>query len=502
MPISPKRHEAHKLDVSIACEQAVCRFVQQHTGIAIQGHQLKKLHQTLNGACQHFSYSSPDAYLRALQASKAQSPEFEYLIAGITVGESYFFRDESQMSFLREVYFPQLIQQRRDAGNLALRIWSAGCSSGQELYSLAIMLHEMLPDIGRWKLHLLGTDINTEVLTRAMRARYSSWSLRATNKRQEQRYFRQVEHDYDLVDHIRDRAIFSYLNLMDDSYPSVLNGTHALDLILCRNVFIYLQRPEIDKVVAKMRDCLQHSGVLVLGATDSFSLSIPELTLHHQGYAYYYRRAEAATDLKPLPDLAHSRYIDIAQHEEPIPASVITAKQQMAASPPDIEAVIELIRQSQWQAIIDATTMAAVSENGLLLQFRAKALANLSRLEEAGECCRRAMAIDATDKHGYYIYGLVLQELEQIADAERAFRQALYLDRFFVEAHYQLGMLMIRTGRMKAGIRALENALYEAEQGDPERCIHDAVGINYAGFAEILKNEIKMFNELLSANAS
>ncbi len=498
-------HEVSYFDISTACEESICRLVQQRTGISIQDHQLKKLHQILNNACQHFSYPNPNAYLRALQADNTQSAEFEYLIAGITVGESYFFRDELQMSFIRDTYLPQLIQERRETGDLTLRIWSAGCAAGQELYSMAIMLHELLPDIADWNLRLLGTDINTDALALAMKARYSKWSLRAINEWQKKRYFSKAQNDFDLDSQIRDMCRFIYLNLSDDSYPSILNDTHTIDLILCRNVLIYFQREEIDSVLEKMRDCLRDdclrdNGILMLGAADTFDFSIPELTLHNRGHVHYYRKA--ITDTYNLSQFVLSETGDVEalwrddQEHEPVKVAAVTAEKQVL----DAEAAIELIRQGEWQTLIDTTMIVDVSDNALLSQYRAKALANLGRLDEAAECCQQAISLDSTDKHSYFIYGLVLQELEQIPEAEQAFKRALYLDQFFVEAQYTLGTLLIRSGQLKAGMKALENALHEVEQGDPDRIIHDTSGVTYAKFAQILQNEISMYRELLPAN--
>jgi len=481
--------------------------LQQRTGIVVQDHQLQKLHQTVHNACQRFHLPDPDAYLLALQANSEFSSEFEYLISGITVGESYFFRDESQMTFLRQVYFPQVIAQRRAQGNLSLRIWSAGCSAGQEIYSIAIMLQELLPDIADWRLDLLGTDINSEVLTKAMKGRYSAWSLRAISDEHQQRYFQKIQDYYLLDGDIRKMARFAYLNLSDDCYPSILNGIHSLDLILCRNVFIYLQHPMIDRVVEKMRDSLCYEAILMLGATDTFSFTTPDLTIYNQGFVHYYRKAVAECPELPLyHDVEPEQFIDRSALPD---ISADTKEAKPSVSNPDYsdttdrtfdhEAAIELIHQEKWLDLLDSTAVVAEADNGRLLQYRAKALANLGRLDEASECCNRALSLNATDKHTYFIHGLVLQELGQMAEAETAFNKTLYLDRYCVEAYYQLGLLMIRSGRTKAGIRNLENAQREAERRDPERQIHDTNSITYARFAQIVNNEIVMYKELFAA---
>ncbi|NNG13724.1 MAG: hypothetical protein HKM22_01030 [Gammaproteobacteria bacterium] len=478
-----------QIATSVSCEEGICRLLQERTGIALQDHQLKNLHNTVAAACQRFNYPDSNSYLQALLTADDISPEFEFLIGGVTIGESYFFRDASQMEFLRDVFLPELVSRRRAEGNRSLRIWSAGCSQGQELYSIAIMLHEMLPDIKNWNLQLLGTDINTSVLSTAIKGHYHEWSFRATTDRQRRRYFRKIENNkFELNTDIRQGVKFSYLNLRDNSYPSIINEIHSLDLILCRNVFIYLQLPVITEIVGKMRDSLRDAGLLMLGATDTMDIRVPELVMHNRGYVHYYQKTLAA----PLPDETFKpiRRGENAEHtrqgaKPPLPTD----------KPADVQAVIELIRQEKWQQVVEATK-ADTEQAAMMLQFRAKALANLGRLQEAAETCERALEQDVTDKHTYFIYGLVLLELERDAEAEVAFNKTLYLDRRFVEAYYQLGVLMIRSGRNKGGLKNLMNAIEIAEQADPERRIHDNVGMSYARFAQVLHSEISMYQEL------
>jgi len=429
--------------------------------------------------------------------------------SGITIGESYFFRDDAQMAFLRDVFFPQLIQRRREQGDLKLRIWSAGCSSGQELYSLCIMLHELLPDIDRWHLHLLGTDINPDALSDAIRGRYSEWSLRAISDECRQRYFTPAGNEHKLDAGVRQQTRFAYLNLKDDSYPSILNETNALDLIMCRNVFIYLQKQLLNKVVTRMRDCLQHEGMLMLGATDTVNINVRDFTLHNHGYVHYYRKtlapSTAPSPMQPAvtPSAVSKPHGDRTLQRRPVPARQTPHRPQQQPPAetrlsPHAQAIIELIRASDWQAIVEQTESSETESSGLLQQFRAKALANLGRLDEAAQACELSLEQEK-EKHTYFIYGMVLAEQERHEEAAQALQKALYLDRFFVEAWYQLGLLQMRTGQHKAGLKNLMNARDIAARGDPERRIHDTSDMRYGRFMQILDNEIEIYRGLFSA---
>src|SRR5205085_1716639 len=120
-----------------------------------------------------------------------------------------------------------------------LRVWSAGCATGEEAYSLAILLEELLPDLAFWDVQILATDINRRSLARAQVGVYSPWSFREVPEGIQARYFTVQGRNFEVLPRIRERVSFAYLNLVEDNYPSLLNHTHDLDLILFRNVLIY-----------------------------------------------------------------------------------------------------------------------------------------------------------------------------------------------------------------------------------------------------------------------
>jgi len=177
------------IPVHVECEEELIKLVRELTGIRIHDHQLTKFRQTIIQACELFNCSNCHEYFETLKSSSLNSAIQEHLIAGITIGESYFFRDRNQMDFLKNTILPDLILKRREQGSLYLRIWSAGCSDGQELYSIIILLHQLLPDMENWNLHLLGTDINVASLSRAIKGRYSDWSIRSTSNTLRDNYF-------------------------------------------------------------------------------------------------------------------------------------------------------------------------------------------------------------------------------------------------------------------------------------------------------------------------
>lgn len=482
-----------------AIEEQICLLVRERTGIRMLDHQMDTLRRTVADGLTRFGHGDAADYLTALRAARATSPEHEHLIAGITVGESYFFRDQAQMAWLREQWLPQLIARRRAENNLSLRIWSAGSSDGQELYSLAMLLAEQLPDLEHWNLHLLGTDINSEALARALRGRYSEWSLRATPETARQRHFRQEkDRTWSISAALRGHVHFAYLNLHEDSFPSMLSETTALDLILCRNVFIYFDPTIVAKVMHKFHACLVPDGCLLLGASDLIdSGTLDGFSLHALSNAFYLQRL----DFAPTPVLE----VEVARPaERPRPqapsqvASHIVSQPAppVAASPAaNYEDITGLLGREAWHEALAATSARQMQgdDSALLRQFRAKALANLGRTREALEACDASLADDPGDKHSHFLHALILLELHRLPAAEESLRRTLYLDRNFVEAHYQLALLQMRRGSRASGLKSMKNALAIAERARPDRRLHDAAGRDHERMATILRHELRIY---------
>ena len=215
---------------------------------------------------------------RYLNPAETDSPLWDALIEELTVGETYFFRDENQMQALRRHLLPQIIAAHKH--DRRIRIWSAGCASGEEAYTLSILLAELISDIDQWNICILGTDINKKVLKKGKAACYRPWSFRQTDPVFKSRYFKQKGEEYEVISRIRKNVQFEYINLSEPVYPSLFTNTSAMDLILCRNVAIYYSEEVVREVVERFYQCLLPGGWLMMGAAE---ISIPVF----DQYAYH-----------------------------------------------------------------------------------------------------------------------------------------------------------------------------------------------------------------------
>jgi chemotaxis protein methyltransferase CheR len=442
-------------------KNAYIELIKNRLGINIHQYQTSELQKTVQEACLKFSCTDEE-YLHLLKVCSDQSPLLEHLVAGITIGETYFFRDKNQMELLRTSLLPEIIQAKRQQGNLSLRIWSAGSASGEEIYTLAIMLYELLPDIDAWTLSLLGTDLNPIVLKKALAGCYSQWSMRSIDPQIMQRYFTKIDNHYLLSTNIRNLVKFDYLNLNDDDYPSIFNGTNAQDLILCRNVLIYFDLEHIAKLMHKLSMSLVPGGYLLLGASDPVEIKTTNLIFHHQKGILLSRPPIEQIEVPPIL---------------PLPPLLKKA--------PSVEKLPLIPIPVSKTAIATSDKLA-----------NAMALANLGKLKEAAAVCQACLTTDPTSKIAHFTYALTLIELNQLNNAENALRKALFLDREFVAAHYQLGLLLLRMQQAANGIKCLKNALTIAKTNDPHAEVQGYPGLQYSRLAEILEYELNLHAEI------
>ncbi|MES0371935.1 MAG: CheR family methyltransferase [Mariprofundaceae bacterium] len=493
---------AKKIQITPECEERFVSFLYRKLGLVIQDHQLRSMRDTIEQGSHLFGYRECEAYLKALEFCSTSSPEMEQLIAGVTIGESYFFRDHKQINYLRDNWLPELINRRRKEGNRSIRIWSAGCSNGQELYTVAMLLAEQIPDLEAWNIHLLGTDINADVLSNAVHGHYTEWSFRAMTDAMRERHFSSQNRGHVIHSALRRMAHFTYLNLADDDYPSILTQTNALDLILCRNVFIYFDRPVIERVMQKFTRSLMPGGMVMLGASDLMVSSSADLALKQKGEIFYYHKSReqesGSTHVTPkrprqistIPKAVKARPKKIGkstppEHKPTNLSGTAQIDQQLQA----------MLHESRWnEALLEIRRL--VKQQGataLLLQHEAKVMANLGELEEASRLCNESLKLDSLDKHAHFLRGMILTEMGQKGDAEQSFRKTIYLDSQFAEAHFQLGTLLFRQEKGDVGLKFLKNALQLSQQADPEAELHHAAGMTFQRFAEILENEMEIY---------
>ena len=207
------------------------------------------------------------------------------IVDAITTNETYFFRDTTPFDLLRHKIVPELIDRRARTGAARIRIWSAACSTGQELYSIAILLKELLGDPDRYGVRLLGTDISDDAVARASRGLYSPVEIsRGLSEAQKTKYFVPSAGGWQIRDEIRAMASFKKLNLMAD-----FSALGRFDVIFCRNVAIYFTERDRISLFGRMERALEAEGCLVIGAMESLNGLCPQFESKRHLRSVYYQ---------------------------------------------------------------------------------------------------------------------------------------------------------------------------------------------------------------------
>jgi len=416
-------------------------------------------------AMKDFDYRDLSGFIEWLVSSPRSRQEIEILASHLTISETYFWREPRVFEALVKQILPELIRVR-EKGERRLRIWSAGCASGEEPYSIAIALRRLLPVPEDWRITILATDINPGILSRAMAGVYGEWSFRGLPRRLKEEYFHRKEDGrFEILPEIRKMVTFAYLNLVEDLYPSPLNNTNAMDLIFCRNVLMYFTPERAVQVGQRLYNSLVDGGWLMVGASELSQFTFPQFASVHFPGAIVYRR-----------ETRESRPSEVFRLEEissPPPLRESTRIQVVESASPKQATYAEVLDRSAPGRDIAAPVKQQGEEATFDITLKIRALADLGNLAEALSACDEAIAADKLDPEMHYLRAIILQEQNGHGEAIAALKRALYLDPNFVPAHFAIGNLMLRRGNARAAKKSFENVLallsaYRAEDILPE----------------------------------
>lgn len=414
-------------------------------------------------------FGLPDAAAcaRRLLSAPLSDADVERLAEHLTVGETYFFRDQNLFDLLERRILPDLLQARC-ASAPQLRIWSAGCCTGEEPYSVAMLLDRLLPQAGPLDVSLLGTDINPAFLRLAVRGEYGAWSFRDAPAWVRERYFQSLaDGRFRLHERIRRRVAWAVLNLADDSYPSLASNTFATDLIFCRNVLMYFSAAQAEAVVARLHRALRPGGWLVVTPAEMSSALFSSFTPVAFDDVTLYRKDAPATALPqgaptpvpvPAPLAMAHRAAPQPRPDRPPPAERTPAR--APAGPP------EALARAPLQAARDC--------------------ANQGRFDEALAWCQQAIAADKLNPVAYYLLATIEQEQAQADAATQSLARALYLDPDFILAHFALGGLRRAQGRAGEAARHFGRALVLLQACPADESVPESEGQHAGRLAEVI----------------
>ncbi|KQW02894.1 protein-glutamate O-methyltransferase CheR [Rhizobacter sp. Root1221] len=452
-----------------------------------------------------------EPYLARLEARQLRG-EFGALAQELTVGETYFFRNIDQLHAVRDGVLPE--RARAQATRRCLRILSAGCASGEEAYSIAMTLRDVLPDPS-WQLWIRAVDLNPAMIAKALQARYAGWALRETSPAMQQRWFRQKGRDLVLDDAIRAAVTFEERNLNEDD-PELWQAD-AYDIVFCRNVLMYFTAQSAAAVVARITRSLAPGGYLFLGHAETLHGLSQAFHLRHTHGTFYYQRKDGVAQ----PERACLQQDDVAvgpaltavvegagtwidaigesskRIRELTQVTMSTGAAAGVLEPWHLGPALELFQQERFAealGMMQAVPPESARDPDVLL-LRAVLLAHSGQLAQAEDVCHRLLALDELNAGAHYVLALCREGAGDRRGAADQDQAAIYLDPTFAMPRMHLGLLARRAGERETVRNEMTHALALLEREDASRLLLFGGGFNRETLLALCRAELQVCGE-------
>jgi len=487
-----------------------CDFVTNKLGLYFPENRYRDLTRGIISTAKDLRFSSPQECIKWFISGSPSKEHLDSLASNLTIGETYFFRDKKVFKLLKEKILKNLIQERM-IQKKQIRIWSAACSTGEEAYSIAMVIHELIPSRIGWNILILASDINTNSLEKARIGSYTHWSFRDTPESIKEQYFTQKgKNEFLINSHIKNMVTFSQINFAESPYPSPLTQTNDMDIIFCRNVLMYFSSDFRDKVVNKLYQCLVNNGWLIVSPGEAEHAKYAGLkSVRFTGATLYQKQLSEKDELNssftkkliltqkdPIPLISPSMPLDQPLTESksypspPSPPLTTTLPSQKSDSQTDDNIdVYQLINNDQLQAAsnILLKKLANNKPDGKEMALLAKAYANQRNLGNAKQWCEKAIQADQFNAKHYYLLSTICQEQDDLDAAIKALKRTLYLDPDFIMAYFALGNVFRRIGKTADAKKNFKNAINLLNNVNPNDSVPNSEGMTAGRLIEIIK---------------
>jgi chemotaxis protein methyltransferase CheR len=484
------------------------RIVADRLGLQFDETKLGFLAEVLRGRLAA-SRHAPALYLAKLE-SIAPDQELRVLAQDLTVGETYFFRNIDQFQALTDVALPD--RRRAQSAHKRLQILSAGCASGEEAFSLAIMVRRAIPDRS-WHVSIRAVDVNPAALEKAARGRFTRWSLRETPAEIQHAYFRGEDRDVVLDETIRTTVTFEERNLAVEDRELWQPGVY--DIVFCRNVLMYFTPEQAQALVTRITGSLAPDGYLFLGHAETLRGLSQQFHLCHTHRTFYYRRREGTSHeaRRSAPGTPASRavtpmLVETVHDDDTWMRSIQAAAgriQALASQPavnaaaavasplrPDLGLALDLLRNgrsSDALGLLHSFPPESDRDPDVLL-LKALLLADSGELAAADEACHRLLAVDELNAGAHYVLALCREGAGDRRSAAEHDQMATYLDPLFAMPRLHLGLLGRRGGDRETARRDLTQAMLLLQREDASRLLFFGGGFSREALMALCRAEL------------
>jgi chemotaxis protein methyltransferase CheR len=460
----------------------VCVVIEDILGLNFPVANWDILGRNLASAASEAGFQNMDSFIQWILSDKLNEDEISFLAAHLTTSETYFWREPEVFTALTDYILPWIIELK-NKGEKSINIWSSGCSSGEEPYSIAIALHKTIPDIKDWKITILATDINQKALDKGAAGIYGTWSFRNTPEWLKECYFIKLDDKkYEVIPEIKNMVTFGKLNLADDKYSFPANATKPKDIIFCRNVLMYFTEKWVSKISQNFFNSLSDDGWFVVSSAElSSHLFAQFISVNFPG-AILYRKAKIGS-LQSLSTLA--LYNESSEPVQPssTPSTIIhhsvSEGRHLTLQPlKPLQPCLTLKPSLSIAETPEKTNSTKV--------FAIHLLAGQGNLHEALFLCNEAIASEKLMPGLYFLRASILQEMDRNTEAIASLKQAIYLDPDYIMGYFALGNLFNQKGSEKSAIRYFNNVLDLLEKYSNDDILSDSDGLSVKYIREII----------------
>ncbi len=466
----------------------------QQTGLRFPDDKLPFLEELLSTRLARRG-ASPEQYLEQLLH---RADEIEALARALSVSETYFLRNRDQFRA-----FEAIVAQRQATPARHLRVLSAGCSSGEEPYTVAMLLAETLRQPAEWSIEIVGVDWNPDVIEKARAARYPAWSLRDMPDSLRSKYFAREDKGFVLSPALRDMVRFEQHNLAHP--PAGWWRPASYDVVFCRNVTMYLTTSAARRLVAEIHRALAPGGYLFLGHAENLRGLSEGFELEHTHGTFYYRRRDGA-HVAPAPPPAavapaapavrDDSWLDIIQQASQRIEHIRRGAAETRAVPQparagELSVAMDLMQQERFRDALGVMANLDADEEPHALLLRSMLLVGTGDVTGAEQLCRSLLARDDLSAGAHYVMAICREHAGDVAAAREHSQAAAYLDAEFAMPHVQLGRLARRTGDFAEARRELSVALELLPREDGARIVLFGGGFGRKALMRLCESEMR-----------